>query len=433
MVLPIISIVIPVYNSEKYLRKCMDSLLKQTFTNFEIICVDDGSTDNSCVILKEFEQKDNRITVIEQKNQYAGVARNNGMKRAKGKYLLFLDSDDFFCENMLEEIITKAEEDKTEILVFDAFLYDDGLNKVIDTDWKVVKKNLFGEGIKTAKNIAETIFEFTTSAPWNKLFLKEFVMNHNLQFQPIKRTNDLYFVYAAFADAERIGICDKKLLYYRYNNLSSLQGSGSETPTIFAESIFALKKKLEIEGTLSIYQRSFNNMALSICIYNLSNMTSKDSYCILYNSLRNEILPKLNICNERIDFKLEDEIYKYNNLIIYGAGTVAKALVGFLLYQCGYEKKKISVVVSKISQNEQQIFDIKVKEFKEVPVSMSNNLVLIAVSGKKAQDEIEKNVYNYKFRNVEKIGFDKMAVLIRNYGIHKDDVDSFNETYNSIF
>ena len=91
-----VSVIIPVYNAEKYLEKCLDSLLKQTFTDMEVICVDDGSTDASLEILKRFQEKDRRIHVLTQENQYAGTARNNGMKIAQGEYLLFLDSVDFF-------------------------------------------------------------------------------------------------------------------------------------------------------------------------------------------------------------------------------------------------------------------------------------------------------------------------------------------------
>ena len=118
-----VSIIIPVYNSEKYIRECLDSLLKQTYINFEIICIDDGSQDLSFEILKEYENRDNRIIVLSQKNQFAGIARNTGMKIARGKYLLFLDSDDFFCNDMLENLIRKAEIDNTDILIFDAYKF----------------------------------------------------------------------------------------------------------------------------------------------------------------------------------------------------------------------------------------------------------------------------------------------------------------------
>ena len=115
---PIVSVIIPVYNAEKFLKQCLNSVISQTLKEIEIICVDDGSTDNTNAILKAFSEKDQRITVIHQQNAGAGAARNNGLRRAKGKYLSFLDADDFFEKTMLERAVSKIEEDQAEFVVF---------------------------------------------------------------------------------------------------------------------------------------------------------------------------------------------------------------------------------------------------------------------------------------------------------------------------
>ena len=106
-----VSVILPVYNASDYLHQCMDSIVGQTLKDIEIICVDDGSTDNSLDILKEYEQKDKRVKVIQQKNAGAGAARNNGLSIATGEYLSFLDSDDFFEPDMLEKAYEKAKEE----------------------------------------------------------------------------------------------------------------------------------------------------------------------------------------------------------------------------------------------------------------------------------------------------------------------------------
>ena len=103
-----ISVIIPVYNSEKYLKKCLDSLLNQTFKNFEIICVNDGSVDNSLKILEEYKLKDNRIVLINSKNEGPGSARNKALDVAKGRYIIFVDSDDWVDEKCLEIFYTNA-------------------------------------------------------------------------------------------------------------------------------------------------------------------------------------------------------------------------------------------------------------------------------------------------------------------------------------
>ena len=99
--MPKVSVIIPIYNAAEFLGECLDSVLAQTLTDIEVICVNDGSPDNSLEILREYEKKDSRIKIIDQKNQGAGAARNHGMSVARGEYLSFLDSDDFFDRDML--------------------------------------------------------------------------------------------------------------------------------------------------------------------------------------------------------------------------------------------------------------------------------------------------------------------------------------------
>ena len=113
-----VSVILPVYNVSDYLRQCMDSIVGQTLKDIEIICVDDGSTDDSLAILKEYEAKDQRVKVIQQANAGAGAARNKGLEIATGEYLSFLDSDDFFEPDMLEKAWSKAHETRAQVVVF---------------------------------------------------------------------------------------------------------------------------------------------------------------------------------------------------------------------------------------------------------------------------------------------------------------------------
>ena len=112
-----ISIIVPVYNVEKYLERCLDSLINQTLKDIEIICINDGSTDNSSEILKEYAKKDSRIIIINQNNQGISVARNNGMNKAKGKYIGFVDSDDWVDLDFFEKLYKAAEKHNAQIAV----------------------------------------------------------------------------------------------------------------------------------------------------------------------------------------------------------------------------------------------------------------------------------------------------------------------------
>ena len=126
---PEISVIIPVYNQELYLEQCLDSVLGQTLRDIEVLCIDDGSLDRSAEILKRYAKQDPRLTVIQQENQGAGTARNCGLRLAKGKYLSFLDSDDFFEPDMLLKAYQRAEKEKADFVVFnsDQYLTNEGV------------------------------------------------------------------------------------------------------------------------------------------------------------------------------------------------------------------------------------------------------------------------------------------------------------------
>lgn len=135
------SIIVPVYNVEKFLRESLDSIVAQTLKDFEVICVNDGSTDNSLEILKEYANNDSRIKVISQENQGQGVARNNAIDIAQGKYLLFVDPDDFIESNTLEVLYNKFHETDVDIIQFDyATCKEDGTHKRVETFKKRLKK-----------------------------------------------------------------------------------------------------------------------------------------------------------------------------------------------------------------------------------------------------------------------------------------------------
>ena len=118
-----VSIIIPIYNGEKHLAECLDTIQNQTYTNLEIICINDGSRDKSLSILKEYQKKDDRFIVIDQKNAGQSKARNEGIRRASGKYISFVDCDDFIELDMIEKMVLKAEETNADIVITNFSLY----------------------------------------------------------------------------------------------------------------------------------------------------------------------------------------------------------------------------------------------------------------------------------------------------------------------
>lgn len=418
-----VSVIIPVYNAEKYIEECLDSLLRQTYPDFEIICVDDGSTDNSLKILREYEKCDKRISVLTQKNQYAGVARNAGMERAKGKYLLFLDADDFFCEDMLERAVSEAEKSQTEILVFDAYIYDDVRKEVKANTWEVLSSDTFGDGIKSAAEIADTIYLFTTPSPWNKLFLREYIEKNALRFQEMKRTNDLFFVFAALSCAERIGILRQKLLYYRIGNEQSLQGSVEDTPAVFALAVYALQDFLKSRKLWETFRTGFQDMAAELCVRNLSKMKSERTYLYLLEKLRDDVLLNLEIEMDRPDGRLEKAIRDKEKIIVYGAGMLASVFVRLLIMKYGYESGQLLVAVSSRKNNASQLGGVRVQEIQEIPDRERGCLTVIAISAETVQREVEAILRTEHFFNILKMGFSETLGLIE-YGVGAETAET---------
>lgn len=413
-----VSIIIPAYNSEKYLNQCIDSLIVQTRRDFEIICVDDGSTDGTHNILENYKRKDDRITLLTQNNLYAGIARNKGLEKARGKYVLFLDADDFFCRNMIEELVESAEYYQTEVLVFDAYQFDNREKRTVNTTWRALRKNFFdGNGIKSASEVAKHIFDFTVPAPWNKLFLRDFILRNHIYFQPLKRTNDLYFVYTALTYAERIALLDKKLLYYRDYNLNSLQGTAGSTPAMFMDALSALKDNLTGRGVYSSYQTSFRMLTFQICIHNINKISDSRQYDLCRKRIREEFFPNLEfqelLSGNQETFKCLQTMKNGENIIIYGAGDIAKALLHFMLVSVQIKSEKIKIVVSNKNENASDIYGIPVMDFSDMETLDRKNLVIIAVSDiyyKEVEDKLKKN----NFIMTIKMGFEELMKLIIN-------------------
>ena len=139
---PIVSVIVPVHNAEKYLVQCLYSILGQTLQDIEIICVDDNSSDGSETILEQFAKEDSRLRVLRSPGLGAGGARNIGLASAQGEYLSFLDADDFFEPDMLESAVAKAEEDQSDIVVYGSWLYDDSRQANRQAKWKLQTEGL---------------------------------------------------------------------------------------------------------------------------------------------------------------------------------------------------------------------------------------------------------------------------------------------------
>ncbi len=290
---PLVSVIIPVFNAEKYLRQCLDSVIGQTLRDIEILCVDDGSTDGSPAILEEYRAADPRVGILWQENRYAGVARNAGMDTARGKYLAFLDADDFFEPTLLEKQAAQCEKTGADVCVCGAGQYDMRRNVTEPMPWALRIPELPGP-VFSAEEMGDEIFRFTTPAPWNKLFRAGFIRKTGLRFQATRQTNDAYFVLCALNLAGAVSFVDEALVHYRTGTETSLQANNDRAPTDFIKALEAIRERLIRDGLYEKRKTGYIRRAFSMCSYNLSTMAADDPACLrLAETLRGSVVPGL--------------------------------------------------------------------------------------------------------------------------------------------
>lgn len=205
-----ISVIIPVYNSSTYLRKCLDSVVNQTLKDVEIIIINDGSTDDSKNIIEEYSCKYKNIIFIDQENKGIGKTRNIGIKKATGEYITFVDSDDYIKENMLEEYYKYAKKHNFD-LVIGSYI------KKINNKEIIFENNKFKTGnVKTTPQILYLI-EY---GPWAKLYKREMLINNNIYFDEKRKYEDMPFVSKALLKSKLIGQIIEPYYYYIIHNNS---------------------------------------------------------------------------------------------------------------------------------------------------------------------------------------------------------------------
>lgn len=290
-----ISIIMPVYNGGIFLKHALDDILKQTYKNFELICIDDGSVDQSQQVLHYYSQVDNRIIVIEQNHKGAGEARNIGMNAASGQYLLFLDADDRYQQNMLEAFVDSIENNESDIVICDAIIFDSVSGVKMDNSW-VLRKELLSNTCINPRECGDVLFTFTSGMPWNKFYRKDFVDSSGIQFENIRYWNDTYFTFMLMVQAKKISIVEKQLVAYRVNNSGSITGNGGiydnpEGGFLVLDNLYSSMVKT---GLYQYYKNSFINFALEKYIYIISHINDYN-YKVIFEYLSPDFLEKYGV------------------------------------------------------------------------------------------------------------------------------------------
>ena len=294
-----ISVIVPVYNQEKYIGRCLDSILGQSLEDIEVILVDDGSTDSTPEILHSYQQKDPRITILQQQNLYAGVARNNGLAAAQGDYAIFWDSDDYFAEDALESLYREIIETDADICVGNATKEDVQTGIVRERcylNWNMIpEKRPFN-----VHDIPQYIFNFGKNCAWNKLYKKSFIQKHNLQFSSSKQANDVSFVMASLVLAEKITVTDEVTVFYQYRNEGSLSGNALHVMENILHAYLEVRHFLQESGYWEnpAIQQSFLNKAFGTFSFFFTMFEDYGEYKIFYQYFQDKALPALEIKKE---------------------------------------------------------------------------------------------------------------------------------------
>ena len=299
-----VSVVVPVYNVENYLRKNLDSIRNQTLKDIEIICVDDGSTDSSLQILQEYAQMDGRIRIIEQQNAGAGAARNKGLDAAQGKYLSFLDSDDFFEPDMLEKMYRLAEKDQTDFVVCKSDQYHTDKEEFVPVSWVVREKEIPPYQPFSHRQMTDNIFKVFVGWAWDKLYLRSFVQEYGLRFQEQRTSNDLLFVFSALVLAKRISVLKQVMVHQRRDAKDSLSKTRENSWWCFHDALAELKKELEKEQFFKEVEKDYINYALHFTLWNLNSL-AEPTKSLLIEKLQKDWL-------EEFGIRGKDRSYFYN-------------------------------------------------------------------------------------------------------------------------
>ncbi len=207
----LISVIVPIYNSEKYLNRCIESIVNQTYDNLEILLIDDGSIDNSPKICDEWKEKDKRIKVYHQKNSGVSMARNKGIKEAHGKYIAFIDSDDYIDKNMYQILLSTLKKEKSNIAICNYYIFD---NEEQRKGIQKKPKKSFVDELSNMNSIGGYI--------WNKLYTKDILKKIKFHSN-IPIYEDLLFNYQIALNTNiHYSYIDTPLYYYIQNNTSAI-------------------------------------------------------------------------------------------------------------------------------------------------------------------------------------------------------------------
>lgn len=401
----LISIIVPVYNVEKYLEECLESILQQDFLEYEVICVNDDSTDRSAEILKKYEMEYNQIKVIEHsQNMGLSAARNTAMLHATGKYIMFVDSDDMIVTNILKELYKTSELNQLDMLYFNrSYLYDN-ISEYKAGYQRESAVNIDSACVSTGKELFCSLVENNqyTSAVWRRFFRRDFLLENDFTFQEGILHEDVVFSFLCAMKAKRVLYINKELYIYRQREHSIMHTySDYRTQSMFwiLIQIFtywnanefterenhAIAMYFKEQYNSFLYSRNLGKLNTEL---KLGTYAEKALYNILYGKKENKWLT---LSKNQIEI-----IKKSKNVIVYGAGIAAEEIIRILKNN---NIRINQIAVDNVKENPAYLCGIKVMDFRMLETYKDNSVIIIGVS-RKYSDGIKETLERFGFKNI---------------------------------
>ena len=328
----LVSIIVPIYNAEKYLPRCIDSLINQTYENIEIILINDGSKDSSLAICNEYKLKDKRIVVVNQENSGVGKTRNRGIDLSKGEYIVFVDSDDYANTNLVETLVNEAKKNNADYVLGSISLLKDGSAIGVATlDNNIYNVKEYIENVLIKKTI-----NYVCGAPYSKLFKSEIIKKNNIRFNnKLTYAEDFLFNVTYLEFATKI-VTSSEVLYnyvlFNNNSLTNINYDKSTFESFLESRIFVHKKYedilLKIHPDLNkniVYQLLVEfvlNSANYACLKNDKNQAKKHIKAMLNDEFISSRIKSVKMNSRKENFKLK--LLKKSHVNMYYLLSVVK-------------------------------------------------------------------------------------------------------------
>ena len=351
---PTISVIIPVYNVGNYLNKSLKSVLNQTFTDFEVICVDDGSTDSSLDILNEIANKDSRVKVYHQENAGGGAARNFALTKATGDYIFFMDSDDLIDNTVLSKSLDFIRKNDADFILFKAMTYNDLKDKYSHSNFFSMDSvyEAVGDDVFHYKDIGELIFDISPT-PWGKLYTHDLIKRSGAKFAEGCAFHDNIFFWEVLFNSNRICFLNETLYCYLMHS-DSIQGSKDKKfldifPVV--NSIFDMFKKYD---NFNYYKKELYNW--KIWLYDRRFHQIKDEFKSLFLiEFKNDLNNAIEAEGEEKLLELLDEDTRSIYEDVLSSDTYTEYMLSREVFKLNRKAKKLKKQNKKLKKKKQEL------------------------------------------------------------------------------